>query len=357
MTASVGTGDEVLAGPRSAGRWELLRALGAVSADVPRPGAPLTGALGLPPWTGAEHTQTFVFDLPPHASIHLGSEGKLGGEGADRVAGMWRALGLDPPAGADHLAFLLALYAHVGEAAEVCTTARARGRLEHTRQVLLWEHLWSWVPGYLDAAAQSAGPEGAPGAVSASSRTNSASVNGRTGSADVNGCAGSASANGRTGSADASSCTASGPGTRRAAGAWAKLTMDVLRREADATPAPAALPAALRQAPPALDVTVSSGELLDAVTAPVRVGFVLTFGDVERAGREIGVGVRRGERRFALRSMLEQDPHATVAWLARHARRWASLAARRPSVGAGTDRWWAERAAATADALDAVATG
>ena len=274
-------------------RWELLRALGALSLDDPAVTPVLTRALGLPEWSRADHTGIFVLDLPPYASIHLGPEGKLGGEGGDRVAGFWRTLDLDPPTDADHLGSLLALYAELGSTSRGCLSAAATARLDHARAVLFWEHLWSWVPGYLAAVA--ADPAGR---------------------------------------------------------AWAELTAQALRAEAEAIPEPPAPPAALRHAPEPLGPEGGLEELLDGFTAPVRVGFVLTYGDLLRAGAEIGVGVRRGERRFALRSMMEQDPDATLRWSAGHARRWARIHEDQPDHGAGTGRWWAQRATATAASLD-----
>ena len=283
------------AGQAVTARWELLRALGAICLDDPAATVEVTRALGLPVWSRADHTSIFVLDLPPYASIHLGPEGKLGGEGADRVAGLWRTLHLDPPSDADHLGVLLAFYAELGAASQACATPAAAARLDHARAVLLWEHLWPWVPGYLAAVAQD--PAGRP---------------------------------------------------------WAALTGQALLGEAAATPEPPEAPAALRHAPapPAPDAGLD--ELLDALTAPVRVGFVLTYTDLLRAGTETGVGVRRGERRFALRSMMEQDPAATLRWLAAHARRWARLHAGQPDHGAGTSRWWQDRAGATAAALEAM---
>ena len=75
---------------------ELWRALGAALVTPPPGNAPLLEALGLPAQTGAEHTGVFVLSAPPRAAIHLGPEGKLGGEGLDRIRGFWRALGLRP---------------------------------------------------------------------------------------------------------------------------------------------------------------------------------------------------------------------------------------------------------------------
>jgi hypothetical protein len=125
----------------TAGRWELIRALGAVAGD-PADARKVLPALGLDPCDGASHTDVFVLNCTPYASVYLGAEGGLGGEGADRVAGFWRAISLTPPAEPDHLTALLSLYASLGEAG-----------VEHARQALFWEHLWPWLPGYLGAVA------------------------------------------------------------------------------------------------------------------------------------------------------------------------------------------------------------
>ena len=97
------------------GRAELFRALGAVAGD-PADARTACAALGLPVPGNAEHTEVFVLNCPPYASVYLGAEGGLGGEAADRVAGFWRAIGVPPPAEPDHLTALLSLYARLGEA-------------------------------------------------------------------------------------------------------------------------------------------------------------------------------------------------------------------------------------------------
>src|SRR5581483_7889566 len=84
-------------GPAMNQRWELLRALGAV-ADSPAAARAVAAALGLDPVSDDEHTEAFVLNCPPYAAVYLGPDGALGGEGADRAAGFWRALGLTPPA-------------------------------------------------------------------------------------------------------------------------------------------------------------------------------------------------------------------------------------------------------------------
>src|ERR1700749_4481585 len=77
--------------------WELFRSLGAVVLTPPPGNAALCTALDLPIPTGAQHPAAFVLSAPPHGAIHLGPEGKLGGEGLDRIAGFWRVLGLRAP--------------------------------------------------------------------------------------------------------------------------------------------------------------------------------------------------------------------------------------------------------------------
>lgn len=279
------------------GRWELFRAVGAMTMVAPTAGDCIAVTLGLRPFSASEHTDLFVLSLPPFAGIHLGPEGKLGGEGTDRVAGLWRVLGLDPPSDADHLGSLFALYAELGEAADHTTSDRSRERLDHVRAALLWEHLWSWVPGYLDAAAHE----------------------------------------------------------EAAAEPWVRLTRRVLRRETLLTPDANALPLALRAAPKALEEDIDYEDLLDALTAPVRSGFILTYGDLAVAARRLGLGLRRGERRFALKAMLEQDASATLTWLSNHARRWAARHRCRPTVLADPSPWWEERALHTSDVLKILA--
>ncbi len=276
------------------GRFELLRAVGAVTATVPPSGDRVALALGLEAFEPAVHTDLFVLSLPPFASIHLDPEGKLGGEESDRVAGLWRVLGLNAPANPDHLGALLALYAELGEAEYGAALERTRARLRHSRSVLLWEHLWSWVPGYLDAAE-------------------------------------------REGDYAAS---------------WARLTRRVLVREAHLSPGATALPLALRVAPGPLDARVGVDDLLDALCAPVRTGIVLTYRDLRHACDDMGLGLRRGERRYALRAMFEQDTPATLRWLHRYALEWERLHRGRPLVRHDSSWWWIARAARTALVLD-----
>ncbi len=230
---------------RRAGRWELLLALGEMTAARGERQRQLASALGLPAWSGAEHTRLFVLELPPYASIHLSPDGKLGGEAADRVAGLWRTLGALPPPDVDRIEAILGLYCTLGRAAQSAPDGLSATRLEHLRSTVLFEHISPWAPGYLEAVADAGGER------------------------------------------------------------WARLAMRALEREAQASAPGGPLALALREAPEAIHAELSRDELLDALVAPLRCGFVLSLGDLERAAPRLGVGLRRGERRFALKAMLE----------------------------------------------------
>jgi Nitrate reductase delta subunit len=282
--------------PIAPSAWELFRSLGAVVLTPPPANGALCAALDLPIPTGAEHTDAFVLSAPPHGAIHLGPEGKLGGEGLDRIAGFWRALGLQAPEDADHLGALLMLYAELGEAEQNASEERGRAQLHRARAALFHEHIWSWAPGYLLVVTE-------------------------LGIASV--------------------------------AAWARLTEQALGAEYAELGAAEMLPLALRAAPPGMDAADSLDESLDALVAPIRSGVVLTYRDLAMCGRQVGVGLRRGERRFALKAMFEQDAAATLSWLGAHARRWSERSAARTTDEACA--WWSQRAAKTARILETLA--
>ncbi len=245
---------------------ELFRALAVTSEGVSPAHRRVASSLDVT-IEAAAHTDLFCLHLPPYASIHLGEEGMLGGEAADRVAGFWRALGLTPPAEPDHLAALLGLYAALIEAeAGEGEPARRRLRVE-ARRALLWEHLLVWVPGYARAAA-------------------------------------------RVG-------TAYRP--------WAEALVAVLLAEAAALPrGDGPLPLHLRHAPaPAAPGDDGLDEYLGRLLAPVRSGMVITRLDLATAARDLGLGLRMGERRFALKGLVGQYPSGVFSWLAE----WARVAA------------------------------
>lgn len=276
-------------------RPDLVRALGdAVMAPLHVEAARV---LGLPPPPAmAAHTEVFVLEIHPYASVHLGAEGMIGGEAGDRVAGFWRALDLAPPAEADHLAVLLGLYARLGseELGLPPAQGRRRAAVASARAALLWEHLAPWVPAHLAAVT-------------------------RVGGAFHRG--------------------------------WARLTGRVLHAEAAAQPERSELPSALVSAPPVVTLG-SRRDLVEGVLAPACSGMVVTRADLVRLGGDLGLGVRPGERRFVLDVLLDNTPAGVLAGLAAMAQEWAELhrswhAGPLEAIG----RWWADRATAAAAVL------
>lgn len=277
---------------------ELIRAL-AVLSETPGPAtAAVADAVGLPLPTPDQYTDAFLFQLYPYASVYLGAEGMIGGEARDRIAGFWRALRLTPPAEPDHLAALLGLYASLGEeeAAEPAGTAR-RVLVRQARKALLWEHLLSWLPPYLDHME----------AVAAASY-----------------------------------------------GRWAGLLRETLAAEAIELGPPDRRPRHLEEAPLLPDPRdEGSDSFLAGLLAPVRTGFILVRADLARAARDLELGLRLAERSYTLRSLLGQDRDATLNWLAHEAR----LAAADPGGIHPFDpvtQFWSERAATAAALLESL---
>lgn len=276
---------------------ELFRALGSL-VETPTPEtASVAALLDLGPVPDpAEYSDLFLFQLYPFASVYLGLEGQLGGEARDRVAGFWRALDDEPPAEPDHLATLLGLYARLTELEDTATASGPRSTWRRTRHACLWEHLASWVPTFLAKLREIAPPF-------------------------YNG--------------------------------WGELLEAAIAQETAELGPLDRLPLALRVAPPMPDPRASngSGEFLAALLSPVRSGLVLTRSDLARAGRELGLGLRVGERRFILRAMLGQDPGVTLEWLAREAVGWVDRHDRAASIAPELAEFWIGRAAATSTLL------
>jgi Nitrate reductase delta subunit len=254
---------------------ELLRAL---AAYCDAPSRQVADALGLPVPSPADEAELFSFQLYPYAAVYTGAEGMLGGEAQDRVAGFWRAAGVEPPPEPDHLAALLGLLA---------TFAESDGeRARHLRHALLWEHLLAWLPPWL-ARLDEVAPE--------------------------------------------------------AYRVWGSLLREALLAEAEELGPPAALPLHLRVAPAPDGVST----LLAAATS----GVLVTRSDLARAARELGLGLRQGERRYALDALLSQDGPRVVLWLAGEAERQADLHRSSPPAWRPVAEHWAARARATAGGL------
>jgi TorA maturation chaperone TorD len=277
---------------------ELFRALGAL-AEPPGPEtARLTTLLGIGDApTAAEYTNLFVLNLYPYASVYLGPEGMLGGEGRDRIAGFWRALGLVPPAEPDHLALMLAQYAGLAELAAAESDSVRRTAFARARSAYLYEHLLSWLPPYLDKLAQVAPPTYA-----AWGRMLEAAL-----------------------LDEARHCGEGGRGKGEASMRDALRPVSSVDRD-DWRQVPLALRAAGR---PALGTDAGIDDVLKILFAPASSGIILVQSDLARAARSLGLGLRIGERRFVLRALLSQAPEAVVEWIRTEASAWAERHAER----------------------------
>lgn len=298
---------------------ELIRGL-AVLAEPPTEEHPgIVEALGLGDVpSSADYSDLFLFQLYPYASVHLGPEGMMGGEARGRVAGFWRALGYDPPTEPDHLSALLGLYATLAEAGHAGAHAQAERRLvRESRFALLREHLEPWVFAFLARVREL---------------------------------------------------------TKGTYAAWAAQLESVLREElaeslireqpasdsreesAAADVEAHALPLHLRLAPPLPDPReVGAGDFVSGLLAPVRSGVLLVRADVAAIASACDVGLRAGERRYALEHLLAQDGVAVLRALAEEARRQATLHESRTEWLGGVADFLAGRARTTATLLDVLA--
>jgi Nitrate reductase delta subunit len=301
---------------------ELFRALGALS-ETPRPDLqPIADLLDLGRLPGrAAHGELFLFQLYPYASVYLGAEGMMGGEAGDRIAGFWRALGQTPPAEPDHVAVMLGLHARLGELEEQAADRPARERWRHARAAFLWEHLLCWLPIFLLKL-------GDLGELGASGQT-----------------------------AEAGESGVAAPFYLR----WAALLGDALRAETAVLPLPEGperLPLHLRAAPACIDPRRDGPEgFLASLLSPARTGMILARADLARAARDLGLGMRLGERRVTLRAMLEQDAGPVLGWLAGEAASWAGRHLPEVHVSPSLAGCWHERAAATARLLRELQAG
>lgn len=274
---------------------EAFRAL-AVLAEPPGPESARIARLldvGRAP-TPDEYSELLLFQLAPYASVYLGVEGMMGGEARDRIAGFWRVLGLTPPAEPDHLSAMLGLYAWLVEAERGEPAAARREAWRRAQGALLWEHLASWLPAYLAKVEQIA------------------------------------------------------PRPYRA---WAELLEATLVAEIRRLGPADRIPMHFRDVP---DVDVRPGP--DQLLVPVRSGIILTRLDLERLAAALHLGVRVGDRRAALHSVLRQDGGGAVRWLEAEASRWIEVHKRRFAQFAAVGAFWAGRAARTAAHLATLRT-
>jgi len=271
---------------------EHFRAL----ATLVEPPAPEHGhvarALGLAePASATDYSDLFLFQVYPYASVYLGAEGMLGGASRDRIAGFWRALDLVPPREPDHLAVMLSLHAQLGEM-ESRAAADEQLAWRRARHAHFWEHLMSWLPAWLSALVEIA------------------------------------------------------PAPYRT---WSRLLEAALAEEATTIGPAAALPRHLSEAPPISDPRVNGLDpFVVSLLAPARSGVLLTRADLARAAADLGLGLRAGERRYALHALLTQDPSATLQWLRGTCGEWGARHRAAQHVGGIVTNHWIERAGKTA---------
>jgi hypothetical protein len=278
---------------------ELIRALGVLS-EAPGPEherlAKLLELGGTP--DPESYASTFLFQLYPYASVYVGSEGMLGGEARDRVAGAWTALGRAAPPEPDHLGALLGLYAALCEHAEGESDPAEKALWGASASGFLWEHLLSWTMPYLASFA--------------------------------------------------------GIGTP-VYEAWARLLAKTLRDEARRRGPPATLPLHLREAPGLPDPREAGATaFVQGLLAPVRSGLIFTRTDLARGAGQIAVGLRMGERRFALEAFFSQAPEGTLQWLAGEARAWIDRHAGWSEGMEPVAGFWSGRARAAGDLLESL---
>ncbi|MFP5298110.1 MAG: molecular chaperone TorD family protein [Actinomycetota bacterium] len=273
-------------------RVELIRALAVLAEEPAAEHAAVAHTLGLPnPPSPAEHTDVYVLQVYPFASVYVGAEGMMGGEARDRIAGFWRAVGQVPPTEPDHVAALLGLYAGLLDQAERENDPARRIMTQRAAAALLWEHLLSWLPPFL-AKLREVGSD-----------------------------------------------------FHRE---WADLLIDVLFEESRSLDADLPLPVHLAEAPGLAEEDTLDGHL-SGVLAPVRSGMVITRADLARGAVSADVGTRIGERRFILKAMLEQDVRATLRWLSSEATRWKEIHLSMGSRWGIGSNFWVQRCADAAE--------
>ncbi len=273
---------------------ELLRALASFLEPPSPQHAGLARVLGLgSPPTGADFADTFLFQLHPYASVHMGADGMLGGPVRERVGGFWRAAGRVPPREPDHLGALIGLYAGLWAEREGLSGAEAE-LVEAAAAALLREHVFGWAFELLALVAEGGG---------------------------------------------------------RYAG-WAHVTYEALVEEARALGPSDALPVHLAEAPALPDPRVEGGAgFVSALLAPVRTGTILTRRALTRIARERGLGLRVGERRWVLEHLLGQSAPEVLGALAEEMDRAAARHLERASLLGETARFGERRAGAASELL------
>ena len=109
----------------------------------------------------------------------------------------------------------------------------------------------------------------------------------------------------------------------------------------------------LHLAPPLPDPRVEGGPaFLGGLLAPVRTGVTFTRADLGRIARDHDLGLRAGERRYAIENLLSQDAQSVLRALAAESRRQGAKHRDRSMWLGASARFLARRADSTAALLD-----
>ena len=81
---------------------------------------------------------------------------------------------------------------------------------------------------------------------------------------------------------------------------------------------------------------------------------LLVRNDLSRAARDLGLGLRQGERMYVLKALLGQEPAATLGWLANEAASWKGIHDSMPEELEPVRGYWGERARASAELISSL---
>lgn len=209
----------------------------------------ISDALGLVGAAPSDLYQLFIKDLSPFASVYLSPDGNIGGDSQAVISGIYRALGVPVPNDPDHLSSLLSLLSQIliAEAKSIENGSELeQSSVIRTRQVLVNEHLLTWLPAYLVSATRVA-----PQVLSN----------------------------------------------------WVSLCWDTLELLASTTETVSHASQAV--SPDQID---SLAKLIDFLTTPSRSGVILTISDIEKVSAELGLAARAGTKRLVLKDVFLAEP-------------------------------------------------
>ena len=137
---------------------------------------------------------------------------------------------------------------------------------------------------------------------------------------------------------------------------WAELLSRILAADADRSAPTERLPLHLREAPELPDPRSDGGDaFLAGLLAGARTGVMLTRADLASIAATLDLGLRAGERRYALASLLSQDAVGVLRAFAVEARRQGAMHELRAHRWGAASDFLAARARTTAELLEQLA--